>query len=87
MLCRWQWNCLENGSEWRFLVGFLYMGYAGFDAAVMAVNGKPLLFTSLYLARGLPLICCAGISLFNSDMHLCSFRAYRLFNFRGVLRE
>lgn len=34
----------------EILSWILYMGYAGFDAAVMAVNGKPLLFTSLFIS-------------------------------------
>ena len=34
----------------EILSWILYLGYAGFDAAVMAVNGKPLLYTSLFIS-------------------------------------
>lgn len=34
----------------EILSWILYLGYAGFDAAVMAVNGKPLLYASLFIS-------------------------------------
>ena len=60
----------------EILSWILYMGYAGFDAAVMAVNGKPLLFTSLFISPAdyllsavpefrflIPICICAALGL------------------------
>ena len=60
----------------EILSWILYLGYAGFDAAVMAVNGKPLLYASLFISPAdyllsavpefrflIPICICAALGL------------------------
>ena len=56
----------------EILSWILYLGYAGFDAAVMAVNGKPLLYASLFISPADYLLSAVPESRFLIPICICA---------------